>query len=301
MPVLILGFFPWIAFAAARIRARAARSAAIAAVRWRAWRSSGRSSRSCSSASRRRSCRTTSRSSAGARHRRRAVVRPVGRGRRPRRRVRLGGFDPALHRRHGFRDRHVLAHQRSRSSSGPCALTIRRRRDAGGVAAGRARARDTADGRGGAVRARGDERGGDRVHRLGRRPEVEHLKPIPQSHGSSRRSGLRARASRSAPSAGRTGWRTTRRRGSSPSTTPTSYLALICRTPDVYVVTRAQDASHLESLARGEGRRASDLGDIHRVTAVHVAGPGCEAPRPGAPDRSRVSVRETRRRATHRT
>ena len=59
--------------------------------------------------------------------------------------------------------------------------------------------------------------------------------------------------------------------------TDPSYLALICRQPDIYVVTRAQDASKLEVLARGRGRAASDLGDIRHVTAVHVDGPACAA------------------------
>jgi 4-amino-4-deoxy-L-arabinose transferase-like glycosyltransferase len=57
--------------------------------------------------------------------------------------------------------------------------------------------------------------------------------------------------------------------------TDPSYLALICRTSDIYVVTRAQDAAKLELLARGRGRAARDLGDIRHVTAVHVDGPAC--------------------------
>jgi hypothetical protein len=132
-------------------------------------------------------------------------------------------------------------------------------------------------------------------------PEVEHLKPIPQVARM-----IQAQRSPGSRVAIRTIGGTN---GLAYYTTPgiitiddrdPSYLALICRVPDVYVVTRAQDASHLESLARGQGRAASDLGDIQRVTAVHVAGPGCEARRPETPDRSRVSVRETQRRATHR-
>jgi 4-amino-4-deoxy-L-arabinose transferase-like glycosyltransferase len=57
--------------------------------------------------------------------------------------------------------------------------------------------------------------------------------------------------------------------------TESAYLALICATPDLYVVTRAQDAPQLGALARRFGRRASDLGAVRRVTALHVDGPGC--------------------------
>jgi 4-amino-4-deoxy-L-arabinose transferase-like glycosyltransferase len=130
-------------------------------------------------------------------------------------------------------------------------------------------------------------------------PEVERLKPIPQV--------ARMIQAQRAPGS-RVAIRTIGgTNGLAYYTTPgvitiddqdPSYVALICRVPDVYVVTRAQDAVHLETLARGSGRAASDLGDIRRVTAVHVAGPACGVLHPAGRDRSRVSVRETRHRAT---
>jgi 4-amino-4-deoxy-L-arabinose transferase-like glycosyltransferase len=59
--------------------------------------------------------------------------------------------------------------------------------------------------------------------------------------------------------------------------TDPSYLALVCGSSDVYVVTRAADAPRLESLARLRGRRASNLGPVRRVTAVHIDGPACSS------------------------
>jgi 4-amino-4-deoxy-L-arabinose transferase-like glycosyltransferase len=57
--------------------------------------------------------------------------------------------------------------------------------------------------------------------------------------------------------------------------TDSAYRALICATPDLYLVTRAQDVPELANVARRLGRRANDLGAVRRVTALHVDGPGC--------------------------
>jgi len=64
--------------------------------------------------------------------------------------------------------------------------------------------------------------------------------------------------------------------------TEPAFARLICTTADVYVVTRSVDRERLEALARTRGRRAADLGDDHRVTAVHVDGPPCGATAPNA-------------------
>jgi len=148
-------------------------------------------------------------------------------------------------------------------------------------------------------------------------PAVEHLKPIPQVARliqAQRGPGARV-AIRTIGGTNGLAYYTLPGIITIDDTDP-SYLALICRTPDLYVVTRAQDAARLESLARGRGRAASDLGDIRHVTAVHVAGPACTALRSpssarasqtsaarrrAAPDRSPASVPASQRRATFQT
>jgi 4-amino-4-deoxy-L-arabinose transferase-like glycosyltransferase len=123
-------------------------------------------------------------------------------------------------------------------------------------------------------------------------PFVEHLKPIPQVARliqAQRAPGSRV-AIRTIGGTNGLAYYTTPGIITIDDTDP-SYLALICRTSDIYVVTRAQDAPKLEFLARGLGRAASDLGDIRHVTAVHVDGPAC-APNTSATNAGASSAKE---------
>jgi 4-amino-4-deoxy-L-arabinose transferase-like glycosyltransferase len=53
------------------------------------------------------------------------------------------------------------------------------------------------------------------------------------------------------------------------------FVALICRAPDVFVVTRASDAGALVASAERHGRRGAVLGRAARDAMVRVDGPGC--------------------------
>ena len=49
----------------------------------------------------------------------------------------------------------------------------------------------------------------------------------------------------------------------------------ICATRDLYVVTRAADIPALAQIATARGRNSIELGQLRGVTALHVDGPGC--------------------------
>jgi 4-amino-4-deoxy-L-arabinose transferase-like glycosyltransferase len=57
------------------------------------------------------------------------------------------------------------------------------------------------------------------------------------------------------------------------------FVALICRAPDVFVVTRASDAGALVASAERHGRRAAVLQRAARDAMVRVDGPGCATAR----------------------
>jgi 4-amino-4-deoxy-L-arabinose transferase-like glycosyltransferase len=57
------------------------------------------------------------------------------------------------------------------------------------------------------------------------------------------------------------------------------FVALICRAPDVFVVTRASDAGALVASAERHGRRAAVLQRAARDAMVRVDGPGCTTAR----------------------
>ena len=56
---------------------------------------------------------------------------------------------------------------------------------------------------------------------------------------------------------------------------PTAFDALICPRTDVYLVTQTKLAAALESAARQRGRRAEELGATPRETLIHIDGPTC--------------------------
>jgi len=53
------------------------------------------------------------------------------------------------------------------------------------------------------------------------------------------------------------------------------FTAAICRTPDLYLVTRAADVPRLVQLAATQGRRSTALARRDGVMLVHVDGPAC--------------------------
>jgi 4-amino-4-deoxy-L-arabinose transferase-like glycosyltransferase len=53
------------------------------------------------------------------------------------------------------------------------------------------------------------------------------------------------------------------------------FAKAICTTPDLYVVTRSADVPGLVQLASARGRNSIELGRLLGVTALHVDGPGC--------------------------
>jgi 4-amino-4-deoxy-L-arabinose transferase-like glycosyltransferase len=53
------------------------------------------------------------------------------------------------------------------------------------------------------------------------------------------------------------------------------FAKAICTISDLYVVTRAADVPGLTQLVSARGRNSVELGRLHGVTALHVDGPGC--------------------------
>jgi hypothetical protein len=57
------------------------------------------------------------------------------------------------------------------------------------------------------------------------------------------------------------------------------FVRLICRSPDVFVVTRARDADALARAAAAHGRRADVVGRSPRDALLRVGGPACATAR----------------------